>query len=468
MTTARRLSGTILVVEDERTQREMLSAFLAGHGLSVRTADSVASGTQALREAAPDLLLTDYDLPDGTGLDLLVAARALPHPPGGVVLTAYGTVPMAVKAMQEGAFDVQLKPVEPEALLHVLARALAPRVLARENQRLRERLAARDAEGPFAAQSPRMRAFLHDLDRVAPTDATVLLTGESGTGKELAAQRLHQRGRRAEGPLVAVHAAALPESLLESELFGHARGAFTGAVAERRGRFEEAGGGTLFLDEIGELPASVQVRLLRVLQEREITRVGENLPRPVDVRLVAATHRDLAQEVAAGRFREDLYYRLDVVHLHVPPLRERREDIPRLVDRLAREAADRHGIPPRPFSAGAVAALLRRPFPGNVRELRNVVERCVLLAPGEEIAEEDLPADGRAAAGAAPALAGYGSMGLEDALAALEAGWIRRALGECDGVQTRAAERLGIAERVLRYKMRKHGIDRPGATPDPR
>ncbi len=446
----------ILVVEDEPGQRSLLKTMLEGRGFQVETAGSVAEASAALASALPDVLLTDYNMDDGNGLDVLKCARALDPQLGVVLITAYGTVPMAVEAMREGAVDVLLKPVDPAALLEVIGRALRLRSLSAQNTMLRARIHAQFEAAGIVARSAPMQALLKTALRIAPTRASVLVTGESGTGKELVANLLHEEGAAPDGPFVATHCAALPESLLESELFGHAKGAFTGAIADRRGRFEEAHGGTLFLDEIGEIPPAVQVRLLRVLQEREIVRVGENHVRPIHVRLVAATNRDLHADVAVGRFREDLLYRINVVHLEVPPLRERREDLPGLIAAFTQDCAEREGLAPLTFSEEAIEALERHPFPGNVRELRNVVERALLLAPGSEVTAADLPASVRGEPSATPE-----PEGLEQATIALETRMIRQALQEAKGVQTRAAALLGVAERVLRYKMKKHGISRP-------
>ncbi len=450
--------GRVLVVEDEAPQRTLLEAFLARAGLEVETAAGVREALAALAGGDFDAVVTDYQMPDGTGLDVLKAARGEEPAPGVVLVSAFGTVPMAVEAMRGGAFDVLLKPIDPDALLRVIERAVAHRVLERENERLRARLSERVRWANVVAESAAMQAVLSVVRRAAPTAATVLVTGESGTGKELVANLLHEHGRTPKGPFVAVNAAALPEGLLESELFGHARGAFTGAIKDRPGRFEEAHGGTIFLDEIGEVPASVQVRLLRVLQAREVVRVGENRQRPVEVRVVAATNRDLEADVRAGRFREDLFYRLNVVRIHLPPLRDRRADVPPLVERFAREVEQRHGLPHPTFSREALAALAAYPFPGNVRELQNLVERTLVLAPGPSIRLEDLPAEvtaPRESGGEVPAL-----RHLEAAVEDLERGMIRAALARAVGVQTKAAEDLGVNERVLRYKMQKYGIER--------
>jgi two-component system response regulator PilR (NtrC family) len=453
----------VLVVEDEAAQRTLLTALLQGKGYAVAAAEGVGAARRLLDENAFDAVVTDLQMPDGSGLDVLATARRLDADVGVVVVTAYGTVPVAVEAMRGGAFDVLLKPVDPDALLAVVRRCVEHRDLRRENERLRARITSEMDLAGVVAQSPAMRRVLDTVRRVAPTSATVLVTGESGTGKERVANLLHQHGPTPKGPFVAVNCAALPEGLLESELFGHAKGAFTGAVRERPGRFEEADGGTIFLDEIGEIPLAAQVRLLRVLQEREVVRVGENRPRPVRVRVVAATNRDLEADVRAGRFREDLYYRVHVVRIHLPPLRERPEDVEPLVERFAREAARRHGRTGLRFAPAALDALRAHPFPGNVRELQNVVERAVLLAEGPLVGVESLPDEvvrpREAAEGGDDAPPGGG---LDAAVEALERRLLRAALARANGVQTRAAGELGIDERVLRYKMKKYGLRRDG------
>jgi DNA-binding NtrC family response regulator len=447
----------VLVVEDEAPQRSLLKALLEREGLEVETAPGVAKGLEALAGPAPDLVVTDFRMEDGTGLEVLRASRQA-HPESGVVVvTAHGTVPMAVEAMRGGAFDVLVKPVDPDVLLRVVERALEHARLRRENAALRARLADRVEFDNVVAQSGVMQAVLGLVARVAPTRATALVTGESGTGKELVANLLHAHGRRPEGPFVAVNLAALPEGLVESEIFGHARGSFTGAMRDRPGRFEEADGGTLFLDEIGEVPGSLQVRLLRALQSSEIVRVGENKTRRVDVRVVAATNRDLEAEVRAGRFREDLYYRINVVRIHLPPLRERLEDLGPLAERFARAAALRHGRPPTELSREAIAWLSTYDFPGNVRELQNLIERAVLLCEGDVLRPGDVPLPRPAPSAAAPDAPFDLTRAVED----LETRMIRSALERAGGVQTRAARELGVSERVLRYKLQKYGLAAP-------
>ncbi len=444
----------LLIVEDEPTQRELLTRLLASKGWNVKAASDLVAAKRLLADTPFEAVVTDFQLPDGTGLDVLREARGRDPSVGVVLVSAFGTVAMAVEAMRGGAFDVMVKPVDPEALLRVLERAAQHRDLARENARLRERLAPPVLLAGVVAESQAMRRIFDLVARVAVSEATVLLTGESGTGKELVARLLHAQGARPKGPLVAVNCGALSEGLLESELFGHARGSFTGAVRERRGRFEEADGGTLFLDEVGEMSPALQVRLLRVLQEREIVRVGENTPRRVEVRVVAATNRDLAAEVKAGRFREDLFYRLQVVPIHLPPLRERPEDIAPLAEQLAAQAAARHGRPGVRVSREALEALRGHRWPGNVRELANAVERAVILCRDDVVRVSDLP-EAVLAPSERDVASGPPRESLEQAVEALERAWIRAALERSGGVQTRAAAELGIDERVLRYKLGK-------------
>ncbi|MFM8979254.1 MAG: sigma-54-dependent transcriptional regulator [Planctomycetia bacterium] len=449
-------SVRVLVVEDDRDQREALAALLADAGREVRAAATLRQAHDLLAAWPPDAVVTDYHLPDGQGLALLEAGRALPEPPALVLVTAFGTVSLAVEALRRGAVDVQVKPVDPEALLATLARALRTRTLEQENRALAARLAAQPAPAGIVAESQGMKQVLAVARRVAPSKVNVLLTGESGTGKEVVAQLLHREGARPAGPFVALNCGALPEGVLESELFGHVRGAFTGAVRDHRGCFEQADGGTLFLDEIGEIPPSVQVRLLRVLEQRTVTRVGEGKERKVDFRLVAATNRDLATSVAAGRFREDLLYRLEVMRIHLPPLRERRADVAPLARHLLAQAAQENGLRPVPLSEEALALLERQPWPGNVRQLRNVVASALIRTGGRAIEAADLVLEpGGEAAGVLPAE----GVDLPQALEAFERGWIVKALAATLGSVPQAAERLKLPERTLRYRMERLAVD---------
>ncbi len=449
------LEALILVVDDEAAQRDILGGLLRKQGYAVREAPSGAAALAVLRAEPVDLILTDVKMPGMSGLELLREARALNPELPVVLLTAYGSVTDAVAAMQDGAGDYLTKPVDIDAVLHRVRKALEGQRLVAENRALRETLRGRYRVEGIVAESGRMQEVLSLVHRVAASTATVLIRGESGTGKELIAQALHYQSPRSGQPLVKVNCAALPETLLESELFGHVRGAFTGAVIDRAGRFETADGGTIFLDEIGEISPAVQAKLLRVLQEREFERVGASRTLKVDVRVIAATNRDLEAAVQAQRFREDLYYRLNVVSVLVPPLRDRREDILPLLDHFVKKYAAANGKTIRGLTREARDALLKFDYPGNVRELENIVERAVVLTRGDVIDLEDLPLSLHEV-GAGAAIAPAGSLPAE--LETLERRMIEDALVRADGVQTRAAELLGIGERALRYKMKKLGL----------
>ncbi|MBI4609261.1 MAG: sigma-54-dependent Fis family transcriptional regulator [Candidatus Rokubacteria bacterium] len=443
----------VLVVDDEPAQLELVAGFLRKHGFEVLEAGDGRSALEQFRKAPFDLILTDQKMPGLSGLALLEAARGITPEVAVIVLTAYGTIETAVAAIKAGATDYLTKPLNLDELLHRINQVSERQRLVTENRELREALTERHRVEGIVGESGRMQEVLSLVRRVAPTDTTVLIRGESGTGKELIAKAIHYASPRAAGPLVRVNCAALPESLLEAELFGHEKGAFTGAVASRKGRFEVADGGSLFLDEIGDLPSHLQVKLLRVLQEREFERLGSSRPIPVNVRLLAATHRDLEAFIRDGRFRDDLYYRVNVVTLTVPPLRERREDIPPLIDHFLEKVSRRDGKAITGLTRAAREALLRYDYPGNVRELENLVERAVVLSRDDVIGIEDLPLSVMEPEAATPNAAG-----LTAAVEGLERRMIREALARAGDVQTRAAEILGISERVLRYKLKKYGL----------
>jgi two-component system NtrC family response regulator len=459
----------ILVVDDEESQRRVLAGFLRKRGYEALDAGSVAQALELAASRTLDLVVSDLRMPGATGLDLLDGLRRINPEIPVVLLTAFGTVASAVDAMKRGAADYLTKPVDLDELELLVSRTLERRALVSENRELRRQVESRYRLAGLETESPRMAEAISIAARAAQSRATVLVRGESGTGKELIARAVHFASPRARGPLVAVNVAALPETLLESELFGHERGAFTGADRERRGRFELADGGTLFLDEIGDLPKGTQVKLLRVLQEQAFERLGGTRTLKVDVRVIAATHRDLPAMVRSGDFREDLYYRLNVVSIELPPLRERREDVPMLVDLFLKRFADEAGAPPKAVSREAMDLLLKHSYPGNVRELENVMHRAVVLARGDVLIAADLP----------PALHGLaaepmppGGSSLTEQLAALEKRLILDALQRAGGVQTRAARLLGISERHLRYRLRKHGLEPlgvgvPGDVSDP-
>jgi two-component system NtrC family response regulator len=443
----------ILVVDDEPAQRELVGGFLRKHGFEVVEAGGGKEAVARFKQEAFDLVLTDQRMPDLSGLEVLEAVRSTSPETAVVIITAYGTIETAVSAVKAGAADYLTKPLNLDDLLHRVHRVRERQRLVAENRELREALAERHRVEGIIGDSGRMQEVLSLVRRVAPSDATVLIRGESGTGKELIARALHYASPRAAGPLVKVNCAALAESLLEAELFGHEKGAFTGAVASRKGRFELADGGSLFLDEIGDLPPHLQVKLLRVLQEREFERVGSSRPIKVDVRLLAATHRNLEALVREGRFREDLYYRINVVTIMLPPLRERREDLPPLIEHFLRAFAGKNGKTVRGLTREAREALLRYDYPGNIRELENLMERAVVLTRDDVIGVEDLPL-----ALETPASGSGEEAGLIAAVEGLERRMIREALAKADGTQTRAAELLGISERVLRYKLKKYGL----------
>ncbi len=446
--------GTILVADDEPRQREALARALRSAGHDVHVADGGEEAVRIVRERAVDVVLTDLRMPDVSGLEVLRRVRELQPEVAVVVMTAYGSVANAVEAMKSGATDYLTKPVELDELELVVERALERRELVRENRVLRRRLEESAAGFRLIGHARALQEVLARAARAAATDATVLVRGESGTGKELLARSVHDLSRRAEGPFVAVNCAALPETLLESELFGHERGAFTGATGLHRGRIELAAGGSLFLDEIGDLPMPIQVKLLRFLQEREFTRLGGETTLRADVRVIAATHRDLRERITAGAFREDLYYRLDVVTLVLPPLRERREDIPGLVEHFLARHAHRHGAPLRALTREAMDALIKHDFPGNVRELENALEQATVLATGDALTLNDLPASirgGADAIAAAPLSGGALAARLDD----FERRLVTDAIARHGGNQSAAARELGVTEGGLRYKLRK-------------
>ncbi len=453
----------ILVVDDDRLLRWSLARRLAEEGFEVGEAATLGEAEAALEGETPDLVLLDHRLPDGSGLEAIPRWRA-DHPETAIVmLTGHASVDRAVRAIKAGAFDYLAKPVEIEALLAVVRRALETTRLRRELQRLREEALHRHGPETLVGSSPAMRHVLALVEKVAASPGTtVLLLGESGTGKDLLARAIHLASPRAEGPFLALDCTAFPETLLEGELFGHEKGAYTGAHARRRGLLELADGGTVFLDEVGEMGPGAQAKLLRFLEERTVRRLGGTRDIPVDVRVIAATNRDLEADVRAGRFREDLFFRLQVVPIHLPPLRERRGDVTLLathfLERFSREQRKRlEGFEPE-----ALAALERYAWPGNVRELRNLVERLVILCDGPRIRLADLP---RHVRGEGEAGGGDGGIRLPPGgvrLADVERSLVEQALVRTGGNVTRAARLLGISRDALRYRLKKLGI--PGST----
>jgi DNA-binding NtrC family response regulator len=452
----------VLVVDDEPGVRESLRMLLRDD-YTVATAEDAEAALRAIAAEPPDLVLLDLVMPGRSGLELLSDLRSRPSPPPVVVVTATRSVATAVEAMQRGAADYVTKPFELDELRIKLARLLERRALEAEVVRLRDVVARRTRCGELLGRSDAMQEVFRTVERVAASLASVLLVGESGTGKELVARAIHALGPRAGGPFVPVNCAAIPETLIESELFGHERGAFTGASERRIGRFESAHGGTLFLDEIGELAPHVQAKLLRALQERRIERLGGSAAIPIDVRVVAATNRDLEAEIAAGRFRSDLYYRIHVVRISLPPLRERREDVRLLAGHFLEAARERAGRGPCRIAPAAMAAFERHTWPGNVRELENAIERGVALAEGDVLELEDLP-EPVLQARRAEALRDEvraGRLHFEDAVLRFESELLRETLEHCDWNQTRAAEQLGLTRRLLKLRMDRCGLKPP-------
>jgi two-component system response regulator PilR (NtrC family) len=457
--------AAILVVDDEASMREFLEILLGKQGHRVEAAADVKGALARVAEGGVDLVITDLRLGGDSGIEVLRRVKETSPATEVVMVTAFATTENAIQAMKLGAYDYVLKPFKVDELRLVVEKALERRALVQENRVLRRvgkpRLSVPEIIGHSAA-TEEVRAL---VEKVAPTRTTVLVTGESGVGKEVVARAIHDRGDRRDQPFVAVNCGAIPEGLIESELFGHEKGSFTGAHETKPGLFEVAGSGTLFLDEVAELPPPLQVRLLRALQERRVRRVGGTADLPVAARIVAATNRELGEEVAAGRFREDLYYRLNVIQLRVPPLRARREDIPLFVAHFLLRFALEAGKGELRLSSEAERRLFDYEYPGNVRELANVVERAVTLSDGPEIRVADLPpalrtAGGAAAAAVAPADLPETGMDLQAHLDALERKLLEQALARTGGVKTEAARLLSLTFRSLRYRLAKFGIDR--------
>jgi DNA-binding NtrC family response regulator len=447
--------AAILLVDDEPSARATMAILLKKRGHRVSEAADVGAAVKALADGAFDVIVTDLRMPDGDGLDVLRAAKAHCPEADVILLTAYAGWESAKEAIQLGAFDYFEKGREPDELLHRIDRAVADKVLRRENENLRAQVRERFGLPGLIATSAQMSQVLDLVGRVGPTDATVLIRGESGTGKEIIAKALHHASRRAGGRFVPINCGALPETLLESEIFGHVKGAFTGASASKKGLFEEADSGTLFLDEIGEMTPSLQVKLLRALQSGEVRPVGSTQAITVDARVVAATNRDLEPMIRQGAFREDLFYRLNVIPIELPPLRERREDIPSLAELFLGRFAERQGRVLR-LSAAAMERLFRYPWPGNVRELENAMERAAILAPADTIEPGDLPPHVGAGLvpGPAPALEA------ERTLAEAERAHIIQALERCGWNHSRAAEALGIGRTTLWRKLKDYGVEK--------
>lgn len=448
---------SILIIDDEKIQREILTGYLKKKGFTIYSASSGEEGIKTARENLIDIILSDYKMPDKTGLEVLEEVKKINPEISFVVITAYGTVENAVKAMRMGAADYISKPVDLDELDILIERIIERKNLMSENKLLRSQLQDKYKISSVISNSPKMEEVISIAARVAESKATVLITGENGTGKEVLAKSIHFISQRKDKPFVAVNIPALSETLLESELFGHEKGAFTGADRMKKGRFELASGGTIFLDEIGDIPVSTQVKMLRVLQEQQIERVGSGETINVDVRIIAATNRDLEQKIKDGTFREDLYYRLNIVSIKIPPLRERKEDILPLIEFFIDKYAKENNREKIEISKDAADNLLKYGYPGNVRELENIIERAVVLARGSIITLNDLPMSVKGLAEENIIHETAGGQ-LTDQVEALEKKLIYDALRQAGGNQTKAGKILGLSERNLRYKLKKYDI----------
>ncbi len=446
----------ILIVEDGRSQREMLRDFLISEGHRVSEAENGEAAVKSVLSHHYDLILLDYKMPGMDGMQVLKEVKRINSEIDVVIITAYGTIETAVEAIKVGAIDYITKPVELDELLILVDRVAERRGLIRENELLKQELGKKGVTvDKIVYKNSKMVELINLASRVAASRASVLIQGESGTGKELMARLIHQLSPRVSKPIIVVNCGALQENLLESELFGHEKGAYTGAATRRIGRFEEADGGTLFLDEIGELSPAVQVKLLRFLQEREISRLGSNTNIHVDVRIISATNRDLEACVREGSFREDLFYRLKVVTMSMPPLRERKDDLPALIDHFMEKFSKENGKAIAGLTAEARDLLLKYDYPGNVRELLNIMERAVVIAREQYITVDDLPFSVDTIAASRPDKT-TGS--LRDSIEDLERRLIGEAMDKASDNQTRAAEILGMSERMLRYKLKKYNL----------
>lgn len=446
---------SILIVDDEKSQRKLLSDFLRSEGYTVTEAENGEKAIKTVSTGHVDLILLDYKMPGMDGVQVLKEVKRINPEIDVVIITAYGTIETAVEAIKAGAIDYITKPVELDEVLLIISRVIERQKLIRENERLKEELGQQAVTTErIIHKSQKMNELIDVARRVASSQASILIQGESGTGKELFARLIHNLSPRAGKSIVVVNCGALHEQLLESELFGHEKGAFTGASSRRIGRFEEADGGTLFLDEIGELSPGIQVKLLRFLQEREFQRLGSNVNLQVDVRIISATNRDLETQVKEGTFREDLFYRLKVVTMVLPPLRERKEDLPVLIDHFI-EQFNKKNLKKKELKPEAREALLNYDYPGNVRELVNIIERAVVIARGQDITTEDLPFKSSSPAESSTVDL---SRSLQKSVEDLEKQSIEQAMWRTENNQTKAAEILGISERMLRYKLKKYGL----------
>ena len=451
----------MLIIDDEPLMRITLQDSLVGEGYEVVAAETGRKGVDLLRKNQWDIIITDLKLPDLEGIEILKEAKSLNPSTEVILITAYGSIDSAVSAMKEGASDYLTKPFSMDELLLIIKRLLRMKQLEEENLSLKKRVEERYGLEGLVGKSPQMLKIYDLIETVAQTDTTVLVNGENGTGKELVANAIHLQSPRKKGPFIKVNCAALPETLLETELFGHERGAFTGAIRQRKGRFEMADGGTLFLDEIGDVSPGVQVKLLRVLQEKQFERVGGNETLAVDVRLICATQRDLKEEIRKGNFREDLYYRLNVVPITLPPLRERREDILLLAEHFVDKFSKKMGKEIAGLSEDAKALLLRYPFPGNIRELENMLERAIALIKGKIIQPEDLPDEvcGQPSSIQDVCKRIRGSKPLASATKLFEKEYIQSVLEKTKGKKGQAADMLGISRKTLWEKIKELEIE---------
>ena len=458
-----KLSARVLIVDDEASMIEFLRLLFEEEGYSVETAGSVTQARERVADQDFDLVLSDILMPDGNGLELLREIKEKSSHTAVIMMTAYTSTKSAVEAMKLGAYTYVSKPFDVDELKVTARGALEKTVLETENVYLRRELEQKYQFSNIIGRSQKMQEIFSLIERVARTQSTVMIRGESGTGKELIAHAIHFHGPRRDKRFLSINCGALPENLLESELFGHERGAFTGAVREKKGLFQEAHQGTLFLDEIGEMTTPMQVKLLRALQGRTVRKVGGNKEEPVDVRIVAATNKDLAELIEKGDFREDLFYRINVIPIHLPPLRQRREDVPLLVDFFIKKFSHDMGVEPKPISVEALRALESYDWPGNVRELENTIERALALAIDERLTTRDLPAHlvaGSTEKKDAVYLPEEG-LDLEDYLDDIRSELMQQALERSDGVQTQAAEMLHMTFRSFRYYAKKLGLTGP-------
>ena len=453
---------TLLVADDDASIRSLLKQLLSEEGFAVLEASTGIEVVEKVKESSPDLVIMDVRMPELDGIEALSRVKATNPKTAVLIMTAFGSSNAAIRAMELGAFDYITKPFELDKISHSVKRVLDYQDLTQEVEVLRDEISSLVQTERIVGNSPAMQEVYKTVGKVAKADATVLITGESGTGKELVAEALHFNSNRRSGPLVKVSCAALPESLLEAELFGHEKGSFTGAMTQRRGRFEMADKGTIFLDEIAEMTMPTQTKLLRVLQERKIERIGSNLPIKVDIRIVCATNKDLQKQVEQGKFRDDLYYRLNVINIHMPPLRDRKEDIPSLVEHFLAKHRYSATAQPAAISEEAIRRLIEYNWPGNVRELENVIERAVVLSRGQIITSRELPF-GEHDAGEGEEGEGGEEKGdssfFKKSVAQFEKDLIMKALRDANGNRSKAAEMLGIYRRLLYAKIKEYGLE---------